>query len=1458
MRDGWGRRGVVTAAWFALCCSLAQAATHYPVASLCYDCHAVSKSKMVVNTHLIKLSQKALDLGVTGGAPVPCLFCHEPNASAAPFDAARQRPGGGYKMAPVMDHFDAFSASKHPVPLGSSTVDTNALDCIDCHANLGDTVTPDGAGNASIHAVDAATQNLDPYPTLIGAPADAAQVSANTCQAADCHDGDGGLPTEYDAPKAHSMGNTTINDVTAVTSCTQCHGSHNSYRAGSLIILKTDGSTSKLATEPVATLVTPEKCGECHTQDDGTAYDLQGHGKAGIALDCTTCHDKTVAHAFNELVYGAATPPNPLRYALTVNTTAQSVIRQQAAYNQVYSICLTCHSSYGPPAAGAGSHQGHDGLYAGCNDCHEPHGAVGANIMMVRDEIPKVDAAGTPVYGESSPTGTWETVTYTATTDAYRADGTGLCDSAECHQGQLAKDNTTALYPLGSLMSGSRHSEGDQSPGAACMSCHTHADSAGSWGAANACLLCHGQPPPAAAAGYAGPAESTTGHQKHAGIDAGEYNYDCSRCHAAYPTGHKDGTYQSVAFGGLNPTGTYNGGSYTCNSLYCHSDGQTAASAAASPAWNAGALGCNSCHGTGTTANTLTFGAPDHPNGGVDTANSHDRHATYACAVCHSATISDAVPADGWTLASTTLHANGTKNLLADGTTATFTTGGATTCGTVSCHGGGDADWGATLSCADCHLGTADVNDYTFGNAVAASVKGAGEWDTTGHGRPSGNYRSNNPAGSLPDCTTHCHTSSVAHNDPNNPFRLITKGGSPITDFSDAADPQADNTVCLDCHSATGQASGSASLHVEENHFGAKHTGSETAGGSFCWDCHDPHGDTQDYMVHSGDGSTPGAGVTDLSDGTYGIPASSRPVAGLDVSAGGYTSADLVQNATGSGGTYNGLCQTCHAAGGGGAGYFYRNAAPPASGGHNGYASLRCTVCHSHQKDFEAGCTDCHGVDRTFSPTAPQVVNEEDGGGVFGSHLKALKTDALNRQSNGFDWTAQCNQCHTGHGGTVTVPLPPTSWSDPSGRMTGTNMQTQLGLGYTANGGIHLGGTATSATTEAELCWGCHANAANSVSEWGYNTRSTPSGFPVVYLPFTTADDGTAQTFNFGWIYQSNYTTKVTDWTAGYWKDQYDPLLRRRIASLHTGSFDPAGQSSSVAANVTASGVVNRTSPTLENRSYIRCSYCHDVHALNRAQNDTASGKPYLRGNWMGNPYPPEIPPRSTYTYTTAALTHGTYVIPKTPRGLTTARDKGGYFIDQNSGWPTRNAAMNTKEATAGLCLLCHATNVNTLDFYTGSTLWRAGTVNGHSNSTLGGTRANARNLFSANRGGYYMAIQNAVAFNNGACGEFGCSGPYPLSTLIWGATQVGPLMTNTGWYNWNAASIASGTNPYAGSMVVSARNNVTPTGDYTNWYVTAGAIGGASGPGTMAHEFTCSKCHSPHATGLPALLTQN
>ena len=425
-----------------------------------------------------------------------------------------------------------------------------------------------------------------------------------------------------------------------------------------------------------------------------------------------------------------------------------------------------------------------------------------------------------------------------------------------------------------------------------------------------------------------------------------------------------------------------------------------------------------------------------------------------------------------------------------------------------------------------------------------------------------------------------------------------------------------------------------------------------------------------------------------------------------------------------------------------------------------------------------------------------------------------------------------CTGCHAGHFKGVRIPLPPASWSNPN--LSATNMQTQLGIGYTNAGGIDLGGPGTvasinSKTTEAEICWGCHDAVATPVAEWGYNTKTTPAGYPAVYGLFTTQNDGTSETKNFGWIYNSiSYLTKISDWTQGYWMSQYDTLLKRRVASIHTANFDPAGQSSSVAANVKGNGTVEHSSPTLEYKGAIRCSYCHDVH-----NTFGPDGKPYLRGSWVGDPYPPELPPRSSYTYSTNVGTGS-----PTPRGLSTAQDKGGYFIDQNSNWPTMNAAMDTVAETAGLCTLCHGTNVNTMDFYSGSKLWLAGMPNGHSNSTLGGTRTSAVDLFTGNRTlDCGMGMQNCVG-GNGVCAG------YPKSACGAQPNYGAQVIVNSGWY-WGSA----GGNP-VGQMIA-------PGGDFANWYGT-GTIGGADGTGSKAHAFTCSKCHSPHATGLPALLTQN
>ncbi len=500
--------------------------------------------------------------------------------------------------------------------------------------------------------------------------------------------------------------------------------------------------------------------------------------------------------------------------------------------------------------------------------------------------------------------------------------------------------------------------------------------------------------------------------------------------------------------------------------------------------------------------------------------------------------------------------------------------------------------------------------------------------------------------------------------------------------------------------------------------------------------------------------------------------------------------------------------------------------------------------CHTSPHDPAAPCATCHAPGGS-GPTVVWPSGDASGKATaYGSHLGALRADNLSTVTN---WTLQCDKCHAGHSGPVRVPMPPTSWSDPSGRLSGTNMATRLGLDvYAADNGIRLGGSATDNASEADLCWKCHDTQTPApVSEWGFNTKTSPAGFPVVLATtpgnFPTAHDGTGASVDFGWIYtDNNCTTKTSNWTAGYLMDEYDTLLKRRIASVHTASFDPAGQSSSVAANVRSDNTVERVSPTLENKSYIRCSYCHDVHDLNRAQSDTSSGKPFLRGSWVSNPYPPELPPRAV-----GAVMNGVaYAYPSgAPRRYSTSRERGGYFIDQNSGWPTDNPAMNSPASTAGLCTLCHGTDVDTMKFYNGSSLWRAGMVNGHSNSTLGGTvqGPNARDIFSARRGlappaSFGMGQQMNVGSSLGGGYHEGCYS-------IYGAYSGGCcLIYNDGWYG--------GVSPLTGSCTLGG-------GDYAGWYAD-NTIGGAQGANTMAHKFTCSKCHTPHAAGLPALLVHN
>ena len=174
--------------------------------------------------------------------------------------------------------------------------------------------------------------------------------------------------------------------------------------------------------------------------------------------------------------------------------------------------------------------------------------------------------------------------------------------------------------------------------------------------------------------------------------------------------------------------------------------------------------------------------------------------------------------------------------------------------------------------CERCHLTKSnakneDWDNYTFGALADYDDKGmidGDQWTNIGHGVPAGNFLPINnrmlvdgqpppgaqgpdlqciddtiagadtdgPAGSDEDgIWDGCHTASVPHGDPTNPFKLL--GGSDyVTEEPDRVCFRSDAPYYTDCHG------GALGLEVDKHDFPGGYQN------SVCFDCHDPHGDT--------------------------------------------------------------------------------------------------------------------------------------------------------------------------------------------------------------------------------------------------------------------------------------------------------------------------------------------------------------------------------------------------------------------------------------------------------------------------------------------------------------------------------------------------------------------------------------------------------------------------------------
>lgn len=777
---------------------------------------------------------------------------------------------------------------------------------------------------------------------------------------------------------------------------------------------------------------------------------------------------------------------------------------------------------------------------------------------------------------------------------------------------------------------------------------------------------------------------------------------------------------------------------------------------------------CTSCH----ASPPVNAGGLDVSVGtGSLTAGKHLQHAAtggleYGCNTCHTGWENSGQMPNGGAInlgfnivLGSTTDTTGTYDGRSAGTytTAAGTTnsaGDALTCSAIYCHGTASPVWNdaGTAVCGSCH-----------GDATGAPTTTAGDGDLSG-------AISGTKVGKHPQHVARGYACTICHNTAGDGSQHVDGDNQVI--FSGAAVGTNYNYGTSTCSAV------------------ACHSGSyvwDTASAALnCDSCH-------------------GYPPTSAADA-----ANNKHVAPTPVNHDKFVAGDT-SNITGP----HGECNTCHgfsSANGatdnttnGGDAYLdyhqdgvidMNGITAPDDGQNTDYnqANWGCNAaCHSPSNDAAHQLSDSGFAVRMGEYGAGSCEGCHNGTGNPGDATLVDVDSPHSTTSTGYT----CEECHTAHeAGDVIIP---------------NNANTNIGINYTGNGetGISLSDpvSATPKTTEAEICWACHA-AEGVDGEFGLNQKANTGNI----------------SYNYGTL---DGTNGNVNWVGAAWSSG--------IAKF--GFKDGAIQSTHAATSAGRAGV--------DLVGNIRCSYCHDVHDLNRATGDNLSGTPYLRGTWFGNPYREDGPPQTGDSWTTN-------IFGAVPRGTTASTQLGGFQIDQNNGNPTSTWSAT---GSSGLCELCHgngnatwtAAEISSIDLNSHGNATDGSSpafttnnwvgTNGHSNSVIDGGGSAASNIFriadrntsppsfinddsdvNSSGGNPAMAYQQVSASGTGNRG-FG----FRSSTAEPDGWNLNPRTTNRyahDSYNWGADT-----------------NNATDIG---------------------YHQFSCSKCHNPHASRLPRLMITN
>lgn len=637
--------------------------------------------------------------------------------------------------------------------------------------------------------------------------------------------------------------------------------------------------------------------------------------------------------------------------------------------------------------------------------------------------------------------------------------------------------------------------------------------------------------------------------------------------------------------------------------------------------------------------------------------------------------------------------------------------------------------------------------------------------------------------------------------------------------------------------------------HFGYKHFQAYENDGIWKGGKFCWDCHDPHGDSNIYMIQNK--------VATTSDGTFGIPQSRADVVFTRKQSG----ADYARTAA----PYNGICNVCHMP----TGKHYTQVS-----GDNHNSSRVCTTCHEHRfADSHADdqpCDSCHSnkkpVPKHSAFSLPRDCTKCHAG-TIGKRMDVMGQLRANshhiQRADGTIKNTDCYQCHwestpeglidvryhqgynyKTYSSVKNAPVDLVIWK-PGVRPTFYN--TTTAVQFLANN-IGTAGERVEAAKVSNHCLGCHSD---------QNKDSQP--FDDCKTPRQYAWD------------RSSIGTRYSQTGTTTW-GKYAGTANATKKSL-TKAFSAHGNAAANQGGWDGATGVDGAIPNLRNgATNVQCFDCHSSHG-SKAVGVTSS-------------------------YVTFNGTRNGANLKETQAG------KGGYAMTYKASSNPDSGSINPYNTGAGQCFDCHLTkNAGITPWGYNSTFGNRTSIMGYRDTARFGTgtpgqalRYPYKNI--TQKGGHLKA---SSGLKNGAMGAIDglctpCHDPHGVSPTL-GADQAYavPMLKGT-WltspYPEDAANprttpggygvsqptalplvnidqkvfgangrIAEDDSKFAGLCLrCHPKSNLTAGPDKSKPWKSVDRIHQTvKGWGVNdKHSFSCSKCHVPHVSNLPRLMQTN